>query len=166
MLRKQLSAHIVIVICANAVWAQQGASPSDPVQASTETQTPTSIDGVPICETKTLPGKVYRAGVYRLGGGVDQPKPITAPEPKFSAEARALIKKQHIKVFETVSLVEMTVDEAGMPQDICIRKQAGYGLDKQAFVAAAKWRFQPAILNGKPVAIRLGVEMKFAANQK
>jgi hypothetical protein len=151
MLRKHLSALILIGICATAVWAQ----------ASTETQTPTSVDGVPTCESKALPDKVYRAGVYRVGGGVDRPKPITMPEAKFSDEARALLKKQHIKKFEAVSIVEMTVDEAGMPQDICIRKQAGFGLDKQAFVAVAKYRFQPATLNGKPVAVRLAVEVKF-----
>jgi Gram-negative bacterial TonB protein C-terminal len=83
------------------------------------------------------------------------------PESKFSDETRALLKKQHIKKFEAVSIVEMTVDEAGMPQDICITKQAGFGLDKQAFVAVTKYRFQPATLNGKPVAVRLAVEVKF-----
>jgi Gram-negative bacterial TonB protein C-terminal len=156
MLRKRLSALTLIGICASAVCAQQGAIASNPVQASPETQTPTSVDGVPTCESKALPDKVYR-----VGGGVEPPKPITMPQAEFSNEARALLKKQHIKKFEGVSIVEMTVDAAGMPQDTCIRKQAGYGLDKQAFVAAGKYRFQPATLNGKPVAVRLAVEVKF-----
>jgi hypothetical protein len=47
-----------------------------------------------------------------VGGGVDQPKPINMPEPEFSNEARAALKKQHLKQFEGVSIVEMTVDEA------------------------------------------------------
>jgi hypothetical protein len=159
ILRRYLPAPILIVICAIAVWAQQ-ATIHDPDQ-STETQTPTRVDGVPVCESKPPPGKVYRAGVYGVGGGVNQPKPINMPEPKFSNEARAALKKQHIKQFEGVSIVEMTVDEAGVPQDICIKKQAGYGLDKQAFLAVERYRFHPGTLNGKPVSVRLAVEVKF-----
>jgi TonB family protein len=162
MLRKHLFALISIGICATAVWGQQGAIPSNPVPASSETKTPTSVDGVPTCEAMALAGNVWRAGVYRLGDGVDQPKPITVPEPEFSNEARAMLKKQHIKKFEAVSIVAMTVDGAGMPRDICIKKQAGYGLDKQALEAVTKYRFHPATLNGKPVAVRLTVEVKFA----
>jgi hypothetical protein len=155
MLTKHRSALILICLCATAVWAQQVASPSDPVQAPTETQT---IDGVPTCplKIKTLPNPIYRAV-----DAVEQPKPISTPEAKFSDEARIWFKKQHIKKFEAVSLVGMTIDETGMPQDICIVKQAGYGLDKQAFIAVAKYRFKPATFNGKSVAMRLAVEVKF-----
>ena len=159
ILGKYLTAPIFFVICATAVWAQQAAI--DEADQATKTQVPTTVDGIPVCETKPLPGKVYRAGVYRVGGGVDRPKPINAPEAEFSNEARAALKKQHIKQFEGISAIDMTVDEAGLPQDICIKKPAGYGLDKQAFLAVERYRFQPATLNGKPVAVRITIEVKF-----
>jgi TonB family protein len=57
--------------------------------------------------------------------------------------------------------VQLTVDEHGMPQDMCVLKEAGYGLDKKAFQAVAKYRFAPATMNGSPVPVRLSVEVDF-----
>jgi len=35
------------------------------------------------------------------------------------------------------------------------------GLDEKAIAAVNKWRFQPATLDGRPVAVRISVEMSF-----
>jgi protein TonB len=37
----------------------------------------------------------------------------------------------------------------------------GYGLDKEAEKAVKNWRFKPAMLNGKPVAAKVQVEVNF-----
>ena len=101
-------------------------------------------------------------GIYRVGGDVMEPMPTQTAEATLSSEAREFIKEHHVKQFEAISLVGLTVDTNGMPQDICVLKKAGYGLDREALGAAAKYRFKPATLNGKPVPVRVTIGVKFA----
>ncbi len=68
-----------------------------------------------------------------------------------------MIKKQHLSNFQAVSLVTITVD--GDPKDLCLNRSAGYGLDKQAALTVEKYRFSPATLNGKPVPVRMSIEV-------
>jgi protein TonB len=35
------------------------------------------------------------------------------------------------------------------------------GLDEKAIEAVSQWRFQPATLNGQPVAVQINVEVSF-----
>jgi TonB family protein len=35
------------------------------------------------------------------------------------------------------------------------------GLDEKALEAARKWKFKPAMLNGKPVPVRVNIEIRF-----
>jgi periplasmic protein TonB len=35
------------------------------------------------------------------------------------------------------------------------------GLDEKAIAAVREWRFQPATLNGQPVAVQINVEVSF-----
>ena len=37
-----------------------------------------------------------------------------------------------------------------------------YGLDNEAVKAAKQWRFRPAEKDGKPIAMRIQLEMTFA----
>jgi protein TonB len=101
-------------------------------------------------------------GIYRVGGGVSAPVPTRTPEATLSNEAREFIKEQHIKQFEAISIVSLTVDTKGAPQDVCVVKKAGYGLDRQALESVAKYRFKPGTLHGKPVPDRFAVEVNFA----
>jgi TonB family protein len=100
-------------------------------------------------------------GVYKVGGDVKWPKPIHEVDATFSAEARKMIKMQHLKNFEAISLVSLVVDPFGNPQIVCVLKSAGYGLDEQAVAAAKQFRFQPATKDGVPVAVRISIEMNF-----
>lgn len=96
-----------------------------------------------------------------MGSGVRPPKPRFTPVAEFSDEARKMIKKQHIKDFQAVSLLRLTVNEEGNPEDICIARPAGFSLDKQAFLTAQKYRFDPATQDGNPVAVRIAIEVNF-----
>ncbi|MGA2672663.1 MAG: energy transducer TonB [Terracidiphilus sp.] len=124
-----------------------------------------TADGVPSCpeefKSRSLP-----EGVYRVGGNVLPPIPTSNPEAKFSDEARkyarSVMKTQHIKRFEAKSLVGLTVDTNGLPQNICVLNEMGHGFDRRAFDAVAGYRFNPATLDGKPVPVRLAVEVTFA----
>jgi protein TonB len=96
-----------------------------------------------------------------VGRGVLAPKPTYVPKAILSDEARRFIRDQRISNFEAVSIVGLTMDEKGKPRDICVLKEAGHGLDKNAFDCAAKYRFEPATLDGKPVSVRVAVEVNF-----
>ena len=92
--------------------------------------------------------------------------PIKTAEAKFTNEsrkyARSVMKTQHLKRFEAKSLVSLTVDTDGLPQDSCLLTELGHGFDQRAFDAVAMFRFHPATLDGKPVPVRLTVEVTFA----
>lgn len=119
-----------------------------------------TADGVPSCpnedKSHSLP-----VGVYRVGGGVSPPIPMKTPQAKLSDEARRFAKAQHPNKFEAISIVGLTVDTNGMPQGICILREAGYGLDRNAFEAVSKYRFKPASKDNKPIPVRLAVEVNF-----
>jgi protein TonB len=82
------------------------------------------------------------------------PKAISAPDPQYIELAR-LYKLQGTTV------LELTVSTAGKPVDILITRPLGFGLDGQAVAAVRSWKFQPATLKGKPVPVRINVEVNF-----
>jgi Gram-negative bacterial TonB protein C-terminal len=131
------------------VWAQQSTS-----EASTWI-----ADGVPACRAadSSLPD-----GVYRVGPGVPAPAPKYMPDATPSEEARRFVRDHNLSGFP-VSLVRLTVDERGMPKDICILKVAGHGLDKNAFDTVVRYPFQPATLRGKPVPVRVTILVNFGS---
>jgi periplasmic protein TonB len=95
-------------------------------------------------------GNVYRPGM----AGVTLPRAIYDPDPEYSDEAR------HNKYQGSVVLF-LVVDAQGQPRDIRLQRSLVMGLDEKAMAAVSKWRFQPATLNGKPVATQINVEVTF-----
>lgn len=93
-------------------------------------------------------------GVYKPGGDVTNPIPISKPEPQYSEEARKA------KWGGTVTL-SLVVDETGHTKDIHVIKPLGLGLDEKAIEAVQKWTFIPGKKNGKPVAVAAQIEVTF-----
>lgn len=124
-----------------------------------------TADGVPACPADSKPWPPPN-GANHTVPGLLLPSLIKGPEAKFSKEGRkygrSVMKEQHLKRFETTSLLRMEVDTDGLPKKICVFKEAGHGLDRKAFESVEKYRFKPATLNGKPVPASLVVEVKFA----
>ncbi len=58
-------------------------------------------------------------------------------------------------------LLQVTIDENGVPQNIQVIRPLGMGLDQKAIEAVQKWRFKPSLLNGKPVAVSVTIEVNF-----
>jgi TonB family protein len=85
-------------------------------------------------------------GIYHLGGGVTNPVPLNSVEAEFSDEARRA-------KYQGVVLVGLIVDAQGNPQNIHIVRALGMGLDEKAIEAVRKYKFRPAMKNGKPVAV-------------
>ena len=94
-------------------------------------------------------------GVYRVGGGISAPVPLNTVEAEFSDEARRA-------KYQGVCLISMIVDAHGMPQNPRVIRPLGMGLDEKALEAVRKYRFKPALKDGKtPVPVMITVEVNF-----
>jgi len=93
-------------------------------------------------------------GWYTVGGGVTSPVPIFDPDPEYSEEARKL-KQQGVVVLWVVIGVD------GRPKQMKVQQSLGMGLDEKAIEAVSKWRFKPAMRDGKPVPVAVNVEVSF-----
>ena len=94
--------------------------------------------------------------VYRKGDGIKMPKLVTEVKPVYTPEAMAA------KIQGRLSL-EAVVLESGVVGDVEIVESLDkvYGLDDQAIKAIRQWSFEPGTKDGKPVAVRVEVEMTF-----
>jgi TonB family protein len=94
-------------------------------------------------------------GLYRVGGGVSAPVPVFTPEAEFSDEARRA-------KYQGVCLVQFIVDTQGNPQNVHVIRTLGMGLDEKAVEAVRKYKFKPAMKDGKtPVAVMVNIEVNF-----
>ncbi len=93
-------------------------------------------------------------GVYRVGGGVSAPRAIYAPDPEYSDEARKA-------KFQGTAILWVVIGPDGRPHQIRVERSLGMGLDEKAIEAVRTWRFQPAMKDGRPVAVQVNVEVNF-----
>jgi TonB family protein len=93
-------------------------------------------------------------GVYHIGGGVSAPRVIFAPDADFSDEARR-------NKYQGICLVQVIVDAQGNVQNPKVIRSLGMGLDEKAIEAVLKYKFRPAMKDGKPVAVWQPIEVDF-----
>jgi periplasmic protein TonB len=58
-------------------------------------------------------------------------------------------------------VVGLTVDEQGAVRDVHITRSLDKRLDQNAIDAVRRWKFKPAVKDGKPVAVRTSVEVDY-----
>jgi TonB family protein len=92
--------------------------------------------------------------VWDVGGDVSPPRLQYAPDPEYSQPARAAGLQGSL----TLSLV---VTPAGKPADTRIVNPVGMGLDEKAVETVSTWEFTPARKDGRPVAVRVNVQVNF-----
>ncbi len=92
--------------------------------------------------------------VYRIGGAVSAPKLLFAPDPEFSAEAL----RTH---YQGVCVVSLIIDTQGKAQRVLVVRHLGRGLDQKAIEAVQQYKFSPATLHSKPVAVQADIEVNF-----
>ena len=92
--------------------------------------------------------------VVPIGPGVKPPSVIHKVEPEYSRAAR------EAKVQGSV-LLELVVDENGVPSDISVLNPLGFGLDENAERAVSRWRFKPGMQDGVPVRVAATVQVNF-----
>ena len=93
-------------------------------------------------------------GVFRVGGGVSAPRAVYAPDPEYSEEARKA-------KYQGTCVLWLVVGPDGRPRDIRIARTLGLGLDEKAIEAVRTWKFEPAMKDGRPVAVQINVEVSF-----
>jgi TonB family protein len=100
-------------------------------------------------------GPGYHGGIGTPGvGGVSYPVPVLTPEAEFSDEARR-------QKYQGACLVTIIVDSHGNPQNPRVVRALGMGLDEKALDAVRRYRFKPAMKDGKPVPVMITVEVNF-----
>lgn len=93
-------------------------------------------------------------GPIMVGGDVQAPVKTFAPPPQYTEIAR----KARI---QGVVIVQAIIDKAGNVTNVKVLKGLPMGLDQSAVEAIKKWKFDPATLNGKPVAVYYNLTVNF-----
>lgn len=102
-----------------------------------------------------MAGTAWAAEPLKVEGDVQRPEAVHTVSPVYPAEAR----KNHI---EGTTVVKAVIDEQGEVQDLTVTKSSGHpGLDQAAIDAISQWRFKPATLDGKPVAVYYNLTTDF-----
>jgi protein TonB len=99
-------------------------------------------------------GAGFGGGVFKIGGGVQAPRALYAPDPEYSEEARKA-------KYQGTVVLWLIVGPDGHPRDVRIARSLGMGLDEKAIEAVKKWKFEPATKDGRPVAVEMNVEVGF-----
>ena len=108
-------------------------------------------------EIRELPPAFDTAvGTHTIGNGVSPPRVIENPKPRYTAAAlRAGI--EGTVVMTGVVLPDGTVSHIVVSRSL----DQKYGLDYEAINTATRWRFEPGTLDGKPVPVRITIELSF-----
>jgi protein TonB len=93
-------------------------------------------------------------GVFHVGGGVSAPRPVYQPDPEYSEEARKA-------KYQGTCVLWLVVGPDGRPRDIRVTRTLGLGLDEKAIEAVKTWKFEPAMKDGKAVAVEISVQVDF-----
>ncbi len=97
------------------------------------------------------------SGPRVISGDVEPPVVLQKIHPKYTEIARRA-RRQGIVVLKAV------IDREGNVVDAKILKPLGFGLDDAALEASRRWRFTPATLHGKPVAVYMNLTVHFTLN--
>jgi TonB family protein len=91
--------------------------------------------------------------VYDLGPGLTPPRVIKQVPPRQSTA-------HGVRVVGSVT-VALIVSSKGMPKEVHVVKGLDKDLDQSTVEAVEQWRFAPAQKDGKPVAVRVSLEIAF-----
>jgi TonB family protein len=107
-------------------------------------------------EPRTAPpvsGQPDDQGVYTIGGDLPPPKKVADVRPAFPDAAQAA-------GLAGVVIAEIVVDETGQVANAHLVQQIPL-LEEAALAAVRQWRFDPVIVDGRPVPVRMTVTVNF-----
>jgi len=107
-----------------------------------------------------IAGMSQAPGLSKVGAAVSAPVALNHVEARYSDEAR-------YKHIEGACLISVIVDAQGKPENARVIRSLGYGLDEKAIEAVNKYKFKPAMKEGKtPVPVMITVEVNFRLYEK
>jgi protein TonB len=92
--------------------------------------------------------------VYTPGGDVKAPKLTHYVEPEFSPSSKEAYVEGVVKISTVV-----TTD--GLPTELVVVHGLNAEEDRTALKAAGQWRFDPGTKSGKPVYVKVTLEIEF-----
>ena len=90
--------------------------------------------------------------VVAMGPGVTPPRVTRQPQPEHPSKG--------FRISGTV-LISVVVSSNGEPREPKVVKSLEKDIDQSAVDAVMKWQFAPATKEGRPVAMRVTVEIRF-----
>jgi protein TonB len=102
----------------------------------------------------TVNGSGGKDSLERTLGAPDGPSFLHKVVPSYPALAKRLEK-------EGTVLLRVTIDERGRPLEIVVLKKAGFGFDEEAVKAVKDSSFVPARKEGKPLACKALLPIRF-----
>lgn len=107
-------------------------------------------------QEQTVPGSPDRNGVYQVGGGVTPPRRFGNPVYPTEATAAGI---------DGLVSAEITVNEQGIVTDARVLNSNPV-LDDAALKAVREWRYDPTIVDGKAVPVKMTVTVNFSLNRR
>ncbi len=105
---------------------------------------------------QTVPGTPDKDGVYQVGADITPPRRFG--NPAYPAEATAA-------GIEGLVTAEITVNEQGIVTDARVLNSNPV-LDEAALKAVREWRYDPTLVNDKPVPVKMTVTVNFSLNRR
>ena len=99
-------------------------------------------------------GQPDEQGVYRIGRTVKPPNRVAQVAPLYPPDAAAT-------KIQGVVIVEIVVDETGRVADARVLRSIPL-LDEAALASVKQWRYEPTVVDGKPVQVRMTVTVNFS----
>ena len=92
--------------------------------------------------------------VYDLGPGITPPRVTHQVNPEYKLDSRGF------RISGAV-LISLVVSSRGEPKEPRVIQSVQKDVDQSAVDAVMQWRFDPAQKAGKPVAVKVTVEIRF-----
>jgi len=86
--------------------------------------------------------------------------PVTAPKLIKSSPLTLSLRDMESESAEAKVVLQLTVDLAGIPQNVKVIHSGGAALDKRALESVSEYRFKPATENNVPVEAPVTIEIK------
>ena len=107
-------------------------------------------------QEKAKTTKAPQEVAVEVGPGITAPRAVFTPEPDYPLSLR---KGKH-KV-QGSCVLGITVDKDGLVRDVHVTRSTDKRLDQFAIDAVRRWKFKPAMRDGKPIAVLTSVEVAF-----
>ncbi len=119
---------------------------------------PEEID-IPIVDDLVIgipeaPPEPEPTGPIYVTGDVQKPEKVSSPPPQYTEIAR----KARI---QGVVILQAIINEQGDVDNVTVLKGLPMGLTEEAEKAVRQWKFKPAMLGGKPVAVYFNLTVNF-----